>query len=121
LEESSFEVSDPDERKEIEKIKKQAKKRSASNAERPKIAKAPANSKKKNVPEEYLKVIAEPEAFEMLDTDPIQESEENELINTECCTNCINKNVFRAAKNQNIELLKKCIKATDKISKILIT
>eukprot|EP00347_Sterkiella_histriomuscorum_P008908 403343282 len=74
------------------------------------------------IPPEHLVYVTQPELF---DPDTIEEdykySTAKHLLNTECCVNCTNKNVFRAVMTKNHDLLRKCLESTKQISTLLLT
>eukprot|EP00347_Sterkiella_histriomuscorum_P014218 403361718 len=78
--------------------------------------------KQQEIPPEYLVQVTQPELF---DPDKIEEdykySSAKHLLNTECCVNCTNRNVFRAVITKNHDLLRKCIESTKQISTVLLT
>eukprot|EP00347_Sterkiella_histriomuscorum_P020277 403338418 len=78
------------------------------------------SKKLKDIPPEYFVQVTQPELF---DPDTIEEdykySSTKHLLNTVCCVNCTNRNVFRAVITKNHDLLRKCIESTKQISTVL--
>ncbi|CDW74196.1 ankyrin repeat-containing protein [Stylonychia lemnae] len=87
---------------------------------KPCIPKKTNKRKKVEIPEEYTKVLQNPDDLLIEDLEQDVFDNSPELKSLDCCVQCANTNVIRAAATQNHDLMKKCIDAKQHISSLLI-